>query len=459
MEEALEQIGPRLGLDVRRFNQAGILAATAAREGPDLIVIAGPRSLAPLDRLHNDPRSRGVPVLLITSELREEDARFKALAITSQVLDFPPEESVLELRIKQLLAERGSPSGLRDYATARLELEATALWGGRICWVEGNRLLLETDVELPEGTEGPLAGPVLAHHGLSATWARVVAMDTEDLHYDYTVNLELELVQSPDGLTEGLRSDPHCQAHRKTRLCLLAEDPSRLGPVAACLDLTRYSLRWIRHLDALPKHASRMRPAAVLLDPEHPELQDRAKFGLLKRLPEPTPPLVPIVAPEERSSWERLGDLCATLEPPSLEDPNAFADLVDRVCGSQEPAEAEAEAGERIYLKREHPFSHARLSIPAKLVELSEVAAGVRFAQRVHAGGRLRLDVPELIHSGLQPLYGRVLETARPDERVQVLWMGVGGEAEARKLRSYVQGVIMEARRREYGGQEPGDRE
>jgi hypothetical protein len=52
-----------------------------------------------------------------------------------------------------------------------------------------------------------------------------------------------------------------------------------------------------------------------------------------------------------------------------------------------------------------------------------------------------------------------VLDTVRPDERAQVLWMGVGGETEARKLRGHIQGVIMEARRREYSKQQPEEQE
>jgi hypothetical protein len=455
VSDCVQEFAHKLALSVKEFRQAGILAATAAREHVDLVIIAGPRSLAPIDRLHNDPRSRDVPVLLITSELEDEEARFKALAITEQVMDFPPEAEVLELRIQQLLADRGSPGGLRDYATARLEHEATALWVGRICWVEGDHLLLETDIELPEGTEGPLAGPALAQHGLSATWARVLAMDTSNLHYNYTVNLELELLQSPEGLVDGLRAEPHCQAERKSRLTLVADESTRLGMVAGAIDLARYSLRWVRHIDDLPRHVARMHPALILVDPEHEELQTPAKFAALRQLPDPAPPLVPLRPPADPERWQRLGESCPRLDPPPVEEGPAFAALVDDLV---EIPEASTRP-DRIYLKREHPYSHARLSVPAKLVELSEVAASVRFGYRVHAGGRVRLDVPDLQRQGLKPTYGRVLDTVRPDERAQVLWMGVGGETEARKLRGHIQGVIMEARRREYSKQQPEEQE
>jgi hypothetical protein len=438
----------RLPLEIREFNQPGMLAATAAREGTDLAVIAGPRSLAPLERLHNDPRTRGVPVLLITSDLRDEEARFKALAITDQVLDFPPEQTVLELRIEQLLADRETPAGLHDYATARSEHEASAHWASRICWVSGSRLLVETDAELEPGAEVPLSGPALARNGLPAAWARVVSRETENVHYNHAVSLEMEMLERPEAVIEGLNAEPHCKAKRKTRLTVVTDDAARLTKVAGLVDHTRHSIRWVRQLDGLGKHVARFRPAVILVDPAHHQLEDPAKFGVLRQLKSPAPPILPIEPPEETAPWERLGDRCARLEPP--EEAEAFTALIDELTGPDDQAEEE----NRLYLKREHPFSHARVTIPAKLVELSEVCGGVRFGCRAHAGGRLRLDVPELQRLGLQPLYGKVLRTARAGERIQMLFMGVGGEAEARKLRSHVQGVIMEARRREYSKQE-----
>jgi hypothetical protein len=452
----VDGLAARLPLEVREFGQAGLLAATAAREGADLAIIAGPRSLAPLERLHNDPRTRGVPVLLITSELKDEEARFKALAITDQVLDFPPEESVLELRIEQLLADRETPAGLHDYATARLEHEATAHWASRVCWVSGSRLLLETDVELPESAEVPLAGPALAQQGLSAAWARVVSCGTEHLHYNHAVSLELELLERPDALVEALRAEPHCQAAKKTKLTVVTDEPARLTAVAGAVDHTRHSIRWLRQLEGLAKHTVRFRPALILIDPTHRDLEGGGKFGALRKLQQPAPPVLPFEAPDDPAPWERLGERCPRVDPPPLEDGAAFAAMIDQLA---EPGDAGPADEERIYLKREHRFSHARVAISARLSELSEVAGGVKFDVRVHAGGRLRLDVPDLQRTGIRPLYGRVLRTARPSERVQVLFMGVGGEAEARKLRSHVQGVIMEARRREYSQQERRERE
>lgn len=449
IEPELRKMSKDIPMEIREFKQAAMLSATAAREGADLAIIAGPMSLAPLERLHNDPRTRGVPVLLIASKLGDGtgEQRFKAMALCDQRMDFPPEESVFRARVRQLLEGGVAPDGLLDFARARIDHEATAHWAGRITWVRSKALGFETDIELPEGLEIPLSGALVTAACEDGAVATVVACRSENVHYNHAVELELEIRDPHCNLARMVEETALCHAAMKDRIILVSENPRMLTKVAGAMDQEHFSLRWVKSFEDLKAQLARHAPALILVDIHHSRLDQPGSFGTFRRIPEGGPKVLPLEAPEETKSWERLGEeRCPVLEPPDLDDKAAFREVVAQLAAERHASVAD----DRAFIDRAHEFSHGRITVPARMVELSEVSGGVTFEHRIHAGGRLQLNAPELERHGLRPFFARALRTTRAKQAAELLWMGIGGDADGRKLRAYVQFVIMEARRREY---------
>ncbi len=443
----LEAVAEKLDFELKTFPQPALLAAMAAKEGGHLVVIAEPSTLAPLERLRNDPRTRHIPVILLSRQLTDKEAQLNALAAANQILDYPPEQKALLSWVEQGLRGSFARNRVGEFQVARVDLPGEARWLGRVSWASHDRVRFESNIRLEEETRVELEGPLLDKAGLATGSFGVHSVRSEDVFYNHAFRHELVLGRVLEcGLGEIAEAEPLASAPRKRKIGLLCPRGPLLTQLAASVDLQRYAIRWIPKLEKLGDAVSHIDPAVLLVDPEHPEFEEPAKAGALLRLSLPKLPILPTSLPEETKLWEKLGERCPLLEVPELGDREAWTALLDKL--------SEEDLGEldptRRYLRRDHRFSHARFVQPVELLEISEVGGTLRTDVAVAADARVRIDCPELLAEGLKPLHGRVLAAGRAGEPLQLVWMGVGGEVETTALRRMISEVIMTARREEY---------
>ena len=456
----LEARAEELGVEVVGVEQAATLAMMAAREGADLVVVAQPASFAPLERLRNDPRTRHIPVILLASPTGDHEKDHLALVGTSQVLDWPYEESALLAHVRTYLGSgRGGGISFHDYAVARVSEDVGIGWAGRICWVTPRRLRLETDVLLPEGSVQELEGFLVRSLGRERVVVRVVSSSRDDVFYNHGMRSELEVLDEvPDGLdphrdqgaidlAAAVRAEKFAAAPHKRKLAVLCQRAVDMTRVASVLDPRRWAIRWVPSVERLAKDLAHLRPALLLVDPALPDLAEPLLAAKLLRVTADGPPVVPFGPPGEGKAWEKLAARGTPLEVPDPGDRDAWNDfLEERV----PPVDAGEE--ERVYLAREHRFSHAVVRGTGRLTSLCEAGATLELPVDVAAEARAHVVVPSLMATGLARLHGRVLEAAKAKNPVRMAWMGVGGDRYQTLLRRHVQEIIMEARRREFQG-------
>lgn len=438
----------RLGAEIVVFEQAGLLAMEAARhDTAQLIVIFRPDSFAVLERLRNDGRTRHIPVLLCCAVGHEAERKFQALVASDQVLDYPFEEEILIGWIERALKGRFDRGMEQEFAQARLSEPTTAHFTGRVSWVSGNRVRFETDLVLPEGAEVPLEGPLVAKLGCESLTVRVLSRTRDDVFYNQDVRLELQCLREPGEppLVAALDAEPRAVAPAKTKVGVISAPGSDISELVAALDPAKFAIRWIPTLERLSVTLGHLRPALLVVDPAHPDLEDAMRSGGVVRAAKELP-VLPMTPRPAGKIWTRLGPGCPTLDVPPLE-PNAWSELVT--------AHARPDAGpqdpERRYVRRDHPFSHARIAVPATLAGISEVGCELGLEYALGDQARARIDVPEAgAKLGVQPLYGRVLRATAAKERAKFVWMGVGNEADGKRLRLYVQDTILAKRRKEF---------
>lgn len=437
--------------EVRVFRQEGLLARHAAQHGADLFVVFRPDTLDFLERLHDDARTRHVPLLLVATELlRDPESAYAALACADQVISYPFEEAQLVPWIDAALRRDFRRGPGQEYAEARVRLPGTAHWTGRVSWVSGNRLRFETDLVLAEGEVLPFESPLLAELGESSAPARVVARSREDMHYNHEVRLVLEL-DRPKGappLSARVRGNPDYEAPGKLKVAVVTAEPENLRRFADAVDRERVAVRWIPSLDNFQQSMARHVPALLVVDPEHPQLEEPLRAGAVVRLTKNGPRVLPLSSPPSTRFWDRLGDACPGCDVPPLADGAEWTALVLRWAA---PDATDADAN-RVFLRRDHPFSHGRLVAPATLVALTEATGAIESPYALGERARGRLELPGLADAGVPPLYARALGAARKGESAKLVWMGIGDEESERRLRFFIYETIVAARRRELEG-------
>ncbi len=451
-----------LGVEVIGVEQAATLVVMAAREGADLVVVAQPASFAPLERLRNDPRTRHIPVILLASPTGDHEKDHLALVGTSQVLDWPYEESTLLSHVRTYLGgRRGRGGGIsfHEYAVARVSEDVGLGWAARICWVTPRRLRLETDVLLPEGSVQEIEGFLVRALGRERLAVRVVSSSREDVFYNHGMRSELEVLdevpddldplrdQSAVDLAAAIRAEKFAAAPRKRKLAVLCERPAQMTRIAAVLDPRTWALRWIRSVEELAKALPHLAPSLLLVHPRLPDLAEPLLASKLLRATAEGPPVVPFGPPGEEKVWEKLAARGTSLDVPDTGDGDAWNELLDRLAPFPDE-----DFPDRVYLAREHRFSHAIVRGTGRLTSLCEVGATLELPLDVAAEARAHVVVPSLLSSGIARLHGRVLETSPAKRPVRVAFMGVGGDRYQTLLRRHVQEIIMEARRREFQG-------
>ncbi len=448
-----------LGAEVTGIEQAASLVVRASREGADLVVVAQPASFAPLERLRNDPRTRHIPVILLASPTGDQEKDHLALVGTSQVLDWPYEEHALLAHVRAYLGKRGRGAGIgfHDYAIARVGEDVALGWAGRICWVTPRTLRLETDVLLPEGSIQEIEGFLVRALGRERLAVRVVSSSRDDVFYNHGMRSELALLEEvPDeldpqrdqasvDLAAAVRGERFAAAPRKRKVAVLCGRSTRMTRVAATLDPRRWALRWIRSAEELAKALPHLNPALLLVHPRLPDLAEPLAAGKLLRVTAEGPPVVPFGPPGEEKIWEKLAARGTPLEVPDPGDREAWNELLERLL----PPRAE-DHPDRVYLAREHRFSHAIVRGTGRLTSICEVGGTLELPLDVAAEARAHLVVPSLLRAGIARLHGRVLETAPAKRPVRIAFMGVGGDRYQTLLRRHVQEIIMEARRKEF---------
>ncbi len=447
-----------LGVEVIGVEQAATLVVKAAKEGADLVVVAQPASFAPLERLRNDPRTRHIPVILLASPTGDHEKDHLALVGTSQVLDWPYEENALLAHVRTYVGgRRGGGISFHEYAIARVGEDVGLGWAGRICWVTRRRLRLETDVLLPEGSLQEIEGFLVRQLGRERLAVKVVSSTRDDVFYNHGMRSELEVLdevpddldplrdQSAVDLAAAVRSEKFAAAPRKRKVAVLCDRPGQMTRVAGRLDPRRWALRWVRSIDELAKALPHLNPVLLLVHPRLPDLSEPVAAGKLVRLTADGPPIVPLGPPGEEKVWEKLAARGTVLDVPDRDDAEAWSDLLERLAPEQDEA-----GDERVYLAREHRFSHAIVRGTGRLTSLCEVGATLELPLDVAVEARAHVVVPSLLSAGIPRLHGRVLETSPAKRPVRVAWMGVGGDRYQTLLRRHVQEIIMEARRREF---------
>ncbi len=443
----LEQNAEELQTNIAAFTQPELAADDAVTHGGDLIIMAEPRILDPLERLRNDPRTRHIPLILLSSRLNDAEKRFAALCHADQVLDHPIENELLIEWAGRGLRGQLERGNLLDYALARMNEAGESYWTGRVCWVSDHRLRFETDIVPEVGSIFPVAGPLMKAMGMQTCPTTVLTVSESDVFYNYGARLELEI---PENIRVSLREfcekEGRCIARRKIKLGILCESGCGLARVASLLDSTRYAIRWIKSAVGIAASLKHLNPALLLVDPKHSDLADPVRAAALVRLPEGGIPILPLSTPDNERLWTRLGSRCPTSEVPDAEDAEAWAKLLGELLGDELTTQKQG----RAYLRRDHLFSHLRMTIPCALNELSEAGGGVRTMCKVLTNARARFDIPALTDAGLQSLHGRALSGEKAEEKIKVVWMGIGGDREATRLRRFVSERIMAARREEY---------
>lgn len=434
---------PRLGVEVIAFEHSARLAMHAGRHGADLVVFFTPTSFAALERLRNDGRTRHIPVLLCTNVGHDEERRFEALTAADQVVDHPFEAEVVVGWIERGL-KRAFDRGIDlEFARARLSVEGEARWTGRVSWVSGNRLRFETDLYLPEGAELALEGPLVSALGVPKLDVRVIAQQRDDVFYYHAARYELQVLPGQPLPPGAFDVDPHAIAPAKVKIGVIGSG-ARFADLCGALDTAKFAVRWIANLEGFGPKVAHLRPALIVADPAHPDLDDAMRAGSLVRISKEIP-VLPLTPRPAGKVWARFGPGCPTLDVPPLE-PGAWTDLVTR---SARPLKEPVDPDRR-YVRRDHRFSHARLVTPVTLVGLTEIGCEISCPFALGERARARIDIAPMIESGVQPLHARVLRAAKLDEPAKMVFMGIGNEDETRRLRLYVQDAILAKRRQEF---------
>ncbi len=436
------------GAEVRVFEQPGLLARSAAHAGADLCVIVRPESLEFLEKLHNEPQTRHIPLILCSGTLSGDPERaFLALDVANQVLSYPYDPAMLVPWIGNALKRDFRRGTGQEFAEARMRLDGTARWTGRVSWVSGNRLRLETDLVPAEGEELVLEGPLLRAVGEPSAVARVVSRSKDDLHYDREVRLVLDVQRARRGapLSALVRGNAQYSAPGKLKIAVIAPSGNAVARLADAVDTAKFTLRWIESLEGLSPRLQKFKPALLVADPEHPDLHDTMRAGALVRAAKAGIPVLPLAAPGDARFWDRLGPLCPQRDVPPVEPQKGWTALLLRHAVQHETDRDP----DRVFLRRDHPFSHARIVTPATLTSLTEAAGSVECPFALGERARARIDVPDLEAAGVKPLYGRVLRAARAKERAPIVWMGVGDEDAEKRLRFFVYEAIIAQRRKD----------
>lgn len=446
--EFLQTHAARWNAQIISFPQAASAALDAARNGGDLVFLFRPDTLAPLERLRNDPHTRHIPILLAIGSLDDPERKLLAIVGADQILDYPFEEEKVLLWVEAALKKDFRRSGAQEYAQAKLHETGEAHWAGRVSWVSGTHLRFETDLLAAVGDEFPFGGALASVYGSDPLTARVLSASRDDVFYNHEVRLELEL-QLPHGrpnLSQLAGGTGGATAPEKFKIALISPRGFSMNQLADSIDNSRFAVRYIADLDRLGPILTHMHPALLIIDPDHPDLSDPMRAGSLTRAARQGLKILPLKTPTVRKFWEKLGPSCPTIEVPELTRGTGWDDLL----ANHALAHTGATDPNRAYIRRDHLFSHARLTTPVTLADITEVGGGVFLDWTVAEQARVRLSFPALGQAGIPAVYGRALRGARAKERLELAWMGVGDEERARRLRFFVHETIIASRRKEF---------
>jgi len=443
----LKEKSAELGAEVESFEQAALLALKAARGGADLVVICRPDSLAPLERLRNDPHTRHIPVLLSASTFKDQEHLLLAVVGADQIVDYPPEEEILLSWVRNALKRDFRRDAGQPFAEAKLREPGEARWPGRVSWVSGNKVRFETDLLVSEGDEFPIEGPLFSALGAAQAPARVLSRTRDDVFYNHDLRtlLEVRLPAGKPSLSDFARSYVQGIAPHKLKIAVVSRRGAALANFADAIDNTMYAVRWVPEIRDLASMLAHMKPALMVVDPENPDLADPMKAGALARAVKDGLRALPLSPPREARFWDRLGPGCPERNVPPLQQGSGWNELLETWAVPQNTVSDPS----RVYMRRDHPFSHARLVTPCTLTSLTEAGGSVEVETALAEGARARIEIPALTAARVLPLHGRALRASRKGERAAMVWMGVGNEDEQKRLRFFVHETIMAIRRRE----------
>ena len=443
----LESRKEELGVELELFEQPATLAMAAADSRADLAVVVNPDTLLPLERLRNDPRTGHIPLLLVIPGLVHLEKQFLSLAVADHVIDYPFEEEVLLEWVSRGIRRKLVDPVDQHYASADVDGWGAARFVGRLCWVDGNRCGFETDVALPEGSRFRFSGPLASTIGDEEIEGSVLSCSKHDVYYDHAWHLELDLKPSEGQLNLGEALSAHRFSIARTRrgkIALVSHSNGKAGDLAEAVGTDDFLICPYLDLKEMVDDYLHSTPAAVIIDPDLPDLESEKWPETLEALPSSLP-IFPLSRPRDPSSWELPAHRILCLDVPRLAK-DSWQALLSPLIETVDP-EQKVE-GSRTYLRRESALSHGRVSIPLKLDTLSEVGGTLTCRYQVAANARFRLDVRSLAAAGLPPLCGRFVEGTQADEAAHVVWMGLGGMQQCNRVRGYIQQRVVQQRSR-----------